>query len=73
MVLFGFLANIALMVTFTLAVVQFFVMVGTGKPNQMVTSFITRLATYIGQSLNFLSFKTEDRPFPVELELPSDD
>lgn len=72
MVFFGFLANIALMVTFILALVQFILMVGTGRPNHSVTSIILRLATYIGQALNFLSFRTEDKPFPMDLDLPSD-
>jgi len=73
MLLFGFLANIGLMATFVLAVIQFIVMVGTGQPSDVLTSIITRLATYIGQSLNFLSFKTEDMPFPLGLDLPSED
>jgi len=73
MVFFGFLANLALMATFLLALMQFVLMVGTGKPNSSVTSIISRLATYIGQALNFLSFKTEDRPFPMDLDLPSDE
>jgi len=72
MVFFGFLANLALMVTFILALVQFILMVGTGSPNRSVTSIISRLATYIGQALNFLSFRTEDRPFPMDIDLPSD-
>lgn len=72
MVFFGFLANLALMVTFILALVQFILMVGTGSPNHSVTSVISRLATYIGQALNFLSFRTEDKPFPMDLDLPSD-
>ena len=73
MLLFGFLANIGLMATFVLAVIQFIVMVGTGQPSDVLTSIITRLATYIGQCLNFLSFKTEDMPFPLGLDLPSED
>jgi len=73
MVLFGFLANLALMATFMLALIQFIMMVGTGKPNNLITSIISRLATYIGQALNFLSFKTENRPFPMEMDIPGDD
>jgi len=72
MVFFGFLANLALGVTFVLALLQFVLMVGTGKPNHTVTSIISRLATYIGQALNFLSFKSEDKPFPMDLDLPKE-
>ena len=72
MVFFGFLANLALGVTFVLALLQFVLMVGTGKPNHTVTSIISRLATYIGQALDFLSFKSEDKPFPMDLDLPKE-
>ena len=73
MVFFGFLANLALGVTFVLALLQFVLMVGTGKPNHSVTSVIGRFATYIGQALDFLSFKTEEKPFPMDLDLPKGD
>ncbi len=73
MIFFGFLANLALMATFLLALVQFVMMVGSGKPNKMITSIISRLGKYIGQTLSFLSFKTEDKPFPIDLDLPEDE
>jgi Domain of unknown function (DUF4389) len=73
MVFFGFLANLALMATFLFALAQFIIMVGTGKPNGMITSVVSRLARYIGQALDFLSFKSEDRPFPLDLDMPGED
>jgi len=72
MVFFGLLANVALIITFVLALVQFVLMVGTGSPNRGVTAVVSRLATYIGQALDFLSFRTEDKPFPMDLDLPED-
>jgi len=70
MLVFGMLCQIALSFTFFLAVIQFIVMVGTGKPNHTITGAIAIAGKYMGQVLNFLSFKTEDKPFPFDLDFP---
>jgi len=73
MLVFGVLCQIALSFTFFLALIQFIVMVGTGKPNETVTKAISIAATYMGQTLSFLSFKTEEKPFPFDLGFPQAD
>jgi len=67
---YGVLASVVLWVTFALAVVQFVVMVLTGKPNASITRFIRGCAKYIEDVLDFLSFRTDEKPFPLGKDIP---
>ena len=73
MLIFGILCQLALYVVFVLALVQFLIMIGTGKPNSSVTSSIATAARYMSQTMNYLSFKTELKPFPFDRDFPSED
>lgn len=47
-----------------IAVIQFVIMLMSDKPNARLASFGCNLARYFQQIANFLSFATEDIPFP---------
>lgn len=47
-----------------IAVIQFVIMLMSDKPNTRLASFGRSLARYFQQIANFLSFATEDIPFP---------
>ena len=73
MLIFGILCQLALYVVFVLAVVQFLIMIGTGKPNPSITAAIATAASYMRQTMDYLSFKTEEKPFPFDKEFPTED
>ena len=73
MVLFGFFAWLAISVNFALAGVQFVVMVLTGSPNETIRRIILALGRYITDVMLFLSFETDERPFPLGKDLPDAD
>lgn len=73
MVLFGFVASGVLTVTFGLSIIQFIVMILLGEPNALITRFVRGCAKYIEDVLDFLSFRTDDRPFPLGKDLPDGD
>ncbi|TNE62042.1 MAG: DUF4389 domain-containing protein [Alphaproteobacteria bacterium] len=73
MLLFGFLAWVAVMFSFVLAAVQFVVLVIAGSPNGQITRAIVTLGNYIAEVMAYLSFKSDDRPFPLGKPLPVDD
>lgn len=51
-------------VIFIVAVIQFVVMLLAGKPNARLVTFGRSLGRYLQQIVNFLTFATEEMPFP---------
>jgi hypothetical protein len=51
-------------VMFIVTVIQFVVMLLAGKPNDRLVSFGRSLGRYLQQIVNFLTFATEEMPFP---------
>ena len=47
-----------------IAVTQFIFSLFTGKPNSHLVAFAQNLALYFQQNVNFLTFVTEQIPFP---------
>ena len=52
--------------------VQFFWVLFTGQSNQPLKQLGQQLATYTYQIIRYLSFNTEDRPFPFDLDWPKE-
>jgi len=56
--------NIAEIVFFAVVVFQFLATLFTGKPNTQFTRFGRNLARYLQQIIIFMTFVTEEKPFP---------
>lgn len=52
-------------------VVQFFHVLFTGETNEPLKHFGHSLATYTYQMLCYLTFNTEQRPFPFDMDWPT--
>ncbi len=64
MILFGIVLNLAELVVAFVAVIQFLFKLFSGEVNQQLAEFGDGLATYFRQMIAFLTFRTEDKPFP---------
>ena len=67
MILFG-LAN---MVGCVVVVLQFFWVLFTGETKKELTRVGHQLALYAGEIIDFLTYNTEERPFPFDRDWPS--
>ncbi len=70
MLVFGFLAWLTISLSFLLAGMQFIVLILTGGPNETITRAIMTAGNYIADVMAYLSFKSDDRPFPLGKNLP---
>ena len=66
MLLYGFLINFALTLCIGLAIVQFLFYLFTSKPNTPIANFNSHLLEFFHDSLAFLLFQTEEKPFPFK-------
>lgn len=64
MILFAVLFNVAELVVAVVVVVQFLFKLISGSVNEQLQAFGRDLATYIAQIIEFLTFNTDDKPFP---------
>jgi hypothetical protein len=64
MLLFALMLNIAALVIWGVCVMQFIFAVATGRDNANLRSFGAALAHFIHQALDFVSFNSEEKPFP---------
>ena len=64
MILFGVIFRITEWVIFLIAVVQILFKLFTGEPNPRLRSLGRSLAGYVRETAAFLTFDTEDRPYP---------
>ena len=65
MVLFAFLVSIAKMVVVAIVVFQFITVLITDKPNEQLHKFSKGLAKYIYEIVLYLTFNSEQQPFPM--------
>jgi len=73
MVFFGFLAWITISVAFFLATAQVVISIFVGEPNKALTQLIKQGANYIHDVLDYLSFASDECPFPFGRSLPEAD
>ena len=64
MLLFAIIVNIAELVVAVIAVVQFVSKLFAGQINQQLAEFGEELSLYFRAIIAFLTFRTEDKPFP---------
>ena len=63
--------SVSRIVVSAVVVVQFFWVLFTGKTNQKLQVFGKSSATYTNQIILYLTFNTEERPFPFEIDWPN--
>lgn len=64
MVLFAVLYTIAEVVVTAVVLLQFLIVVVTGERNERLTGLGERLSVYVYDVLRFLTYNSEQRPFP---------
>ena len=64
MLLFAVISRVAELVLLTVAVLQFLWSLATGQSNARLRAFGESLSRYLYQVFRFLTFDTEDKPFP---------
>ena len=64
MIVLGVAFNVAEFVTFAVVVFQFLASLFTGKPNDRLARFGRNLARYLQQVTVYMTFATEEKPFP---------
>lgn len=64
MILFAVIFNVAELVIGVVVVIQFLFKLLTGRANERLRNFGQKLATYFQQIVGFLTYHTEDMPYP---------
>jgi hypothetical protein len=72
MILMGLAYQLSVTVLFFIAVIQFVIALVSDKPNPRLSSFGRSLGRFQSQIANFVSFASEDVPFPFA-DWPSGD
>lgn len=72
MVIIGFGVYISVILTWLLVFLQFVLTLVSGEPNTNLLKFGSGLSQYIQQGFQFLSFNSEEKPFPFQ-DWPSTD
>ena len=69
-VFYVFAGWIAIALGFTFTVIQFLIHLVTGHPNDVVKNAILCIGQYIGDIAAYVSFDSDERPFPFGKDLP---
>ena len=72
MVVLGILYGVTRLVTFAVVAIQFFHVLFTGDTNDQLKTFGRSLAVYSFEVVDYLTFNTETRPFPLDAPWPED-
>lgn len=71
MFVIALLYSVSRVVVGAVVVVQFFWVLLTGEANQKLQIFGQALSTYTYQIILYLTFNTEERPFPFDADWPN--
>jgi len=66
MVVYAFVINFALTISIGLAFIQFLFVLFTSKVNESIASINSHIIDFFHDSLAFLLFQTEEKPFPFK-------
>ena len=66
MVLYAFVINFVLTISIGLAFIQFLFVLFTSKVNTSISSINSHVLEFFNDSLMFLLFQTEEKPFPFK-------
>ena len=64
MLLFALLLQVATAIMWVLVILQFLFSLVTGRDNDKLRAFGSSLSSYIHDSLRFLTYNSEEKPFP---------
>ncbi len=62
--LFGMVLGFSEVAVWGTAVFQFVMLLITGSPNPQLSKFAQQLSTFIYQVVSFMTFRSEEKPFP---------
>ena len=71
MIVFALIYSLSRLVIGAVVVIQFFYVLFTGETNDQLKTFGHSLAIYSYQMIDYLTFNTEDKPFPFEGSWPT--
>ncbi|MDH4216641.1 MAG: DUF4389 domain-containing protein [Gallionella sp.] len=72
MLLMALACHVSVTVLFIISFIQFVIKLLNDAPNERLVSFGRSLARYIQQIVNFMTFASEEKPFPFN-DWPTDD
>ena len=72
MIIFAFLYGLSRLVTAAVVVIQFFHVLFTGDTNEQLKTFGHSLAVYSYEVVDYLTFNSETKPFPLDAAWPDD-
>ena len=72
MIVYAFLYGLSRLVTAAVVVIQFFHVLFTGNINDRLKTFGHSLAIYSYEIVEYLTFNTETKPFPLGADWPSE-
>ncbi len=72
MIIFAFLYGLSRLVTAAVVVIQFFHVLFTGDTNDQLKTFGHSLAVYSFEVVDYLTFNSETKPFPLDAAWPED-
>jgi hypothetical protein len=64
MLLFAFLLGMAKFMVFSLVILQFIIVFLTNSPNEKLLKLGRSLGSYVNQIILFLTFNSEEHPYP---------
>jgi len=71
MVLMGVAWSLAGLITWVVIFVNFLYVLFSGETNRQLTAFGHSLGMYLFQIVDFMTFNTESRPFPIDEDWPT--
>jgi hypothetical protein len=71
MIVVAFLYSVSRIVVGAVVVFQFFWVLFTGEKNAKLLTLGQSLSTYTYQAVGYLTFTTEERPFPFDADWPT--
>lgn len=72
MIIYAFLYGLSRIVTAVVVVIQFFHVLFSGDTNDQLKTFGHSLAIYSYQVVDYLTFNTETKPFPLDARWPTE-
>ncbi len=73
MVLFVIAIGITEAIVIVIAVLQFLIKIFTGATNDKLEDFGSSLGIFVAQIYSFISFKSDERPYPFDKDWPKSD
>ena len=72
MIIFALLYGLSRLVTAAVVAIQFFHVLFTGETNEQLKTFGHSLAIYSYEVVEYLTFNTDTKPFPLEAAWPDE-